>query len=114
LAAIAGIAGAAAITVLGGVLTVTAGLVVAAATTGWAVGTGLRAGRGARRAGAGPVRTALALAMVAIALGQIGLWAYARAEGGVLAPLDFLWQVYGGLVPVEFVTAAIAAWIAAR
>jgi hypothetical protein len=109
-----GIAGAAAITILGGVLTVTAGLLVVAATTGWAVGMGLRVGRGARRAGGGVVRTAVTVALVAIALGQIGLWAYARSEGGVLAPLDFLWQVYGGLVPVEFVAAAIGAWIAAR
>jgi len=104
LGAIAGIAGAAAIATLGGVLTVTAGLIVVAAATGGTVGMSL----------SGRVRTALTLALVAIALGQIGLWAYARSQGGVLAPLDFLWQVYGGLVPLEFVSAAIAAWIAAR
>ncbi len=100
----AGIAGAAALAILGGVLTVTAGLLVVAAATGWAVGKGY-AGRG---------RAAIAVALVAVALGQIGLWAFARSEGGVLEPIDFLWQVYGGLVPLEFVAAAITAWIAAR
>ena len=44
----------------------------------------------------------------------IGLWAYAQSEGGVLGPLDLLWQVYGGLVPFEFAVAAVLAWIGAR
>lgn len=101
---IAGLVGAAAIVVLGGALTVTAGLIVVAAAIGWAVGTLLR----------GRTRIALTLALIAVALGQAGLWSYALSEGGVLGPLDFLWQVYGGLVPVEFLAAAIAAWIAAR
>ena len=104
LGAIAGLAGAAAIAILGGVLTVSAGLVVVAGATGWAVGIFLP-----RR-----VRASVALALVSIALGQIGLWALARSEGGVLGPFDLLWQVYGGLVPAEFVAAAITTWIAAR
>lgn len=112
--AVAGIAGAAAIAILGGVLTVTAGLLVVAAATGWAVAMGLRIEGGAPHTGSGRVRTALTLTLVAIALGQVGLWVYGRSEGGVLAPLDFLWQVYGGLVPLEFGAAAITAWIAAR
>lgn len=102
--AIAALAGAATITVLGGVLTVTAGLVVIAAATGWAVGAVLP----------GRFRAAVALAVAAVALGQLGLWAYAQSEGGVLGPLDLLWQVYGGLVPLEFVAAAVLAWIGAR
>jgi len=104
LGAVAGIAGAAAIVILGGVLTVTAGLLVIAAVTGWAIGMAL----------GGRARTAVTLALVAVALGQLGLWAYALTQGGVLGPLDLLWQVYGGLVPLEFVAAAITAWIAAR
>lgn len=102
--AIAGLAGAAAIIVLGGLLTVTAGLVVVAAATGWIVGAALP----------GRIRTAVALALAAVALGQLGLWAYALSEGGVLGPLDLLWQVYGGLVPLEFLAAAILAWIGSR
>ena len=103
-AVIAALAGAAAMTVLGGVLTVTAGLVVVAAATGWLVGTLLP----------GRVRAAVLAALAAIALGQLGLWLYAQSEGGVLGPLDLLWQVYGGLVPLEFLGAVVLAWIAAR
>ncbi len=102
--AVAALAGAAAIAILGGVATMTAGLVVVAAATGWAVGA-LQSGRR---------RPAVALALAAVALGQVGLWAFALAQGGVLGPLDLLWQVYGGLVPVEFAAAAVLAWIAAR
>lgn len=104
LGVIAGLAGAAAITVLGGVVTMTAGLIVVAAATGWAVGAAMP-----RR-----TRAAVGLALVAVALGQLGLWSYARSEGGVLGPIDLLWQVYGGLVPLEFLAAAIFAWNGAR
>jgi hypothetical protein len=101
---IVALAGAATITVFGGVLTLTAGLVVVAAATGWAIGAVLP----------GRIRAAVALGLAAVALGQLGLWVYALSEGGVLGPLDLLWQVYGGLVPLEFLGAAILAWIGAR
>lgn len=113
-AAVAGLIGAAAITVLGGILTVTAGLLVVAAATGWVVATGLRLGAGDRLSRGGRGRLAPTMALAAIALGQAGLWLYARSEGGVLAPLDFLWEVYGVLVVLELLVAALTAWIAAR
>ena len=47
-------------------------------------------------------------------LGQVGLWLFARAEGGVLAPIDYLGQTFGPLVPVEVVLAAVVAWWRAR
>jgi hypothetical protein len=112
--AVAGIVGAAAITLLGGVLSVTAGLLVAAAATGWSVGTAVRAGGGSHLTRPGRIQIATTLALAAIGLAQAGLWIHARSEGGVLAPLDYLWEVYGGLVPAEFVAAAIATWIASR
>jgi hypothetical protein len=56
----------------------------------------------------------VALAVAAVVLGQAGLWLYARAEGGVLAPLDYLWEVYGVLVPLEVLAAGLVAWISAR
>jgi hypothetical protein len=104
LGVVAGLAGAVAITWLGGVLTVTAGLVVVAAATGWGVGASIGRRRG----------LALALTVIAIGLGQAGLWAAARSEGGVLGPLDLLSEVYGWLVPLEFAAGAISSWIAAR
>jgi len=113
-AAVAGLAGAAAITILGGVLAVTAGLLVVAAAIGWAVPIGLRIGAGDQLTQGSRRRLALTLALVAIALGQAGLWVYARSEGGVLAPLDYLSEVFGALVPLEFVAAVVVTWTTAR
>jgi hypothetical protein len=58
--------------------------------------------------------TAIVLAIISVALGQLGLWQYGRSEGGVLAPLDYLAEVYGPLVPFQLVTAAAAAWVGGR
>ena len=113
-ASIAGLAGAAAITILGGALAISAGLVVVAAATGWAVAIGLRVGAGGHLSQSGRARMALTLTLTAVALGQTGLWVYGRWEGGVLAPLDYLWEVFGLLVPLQFVAAAVAAWLSSR
>lgn len=111
---VAAVAGAAAITVLGGVLAVSSGLIVAAGATGWAVGIALRAGAGARLASGRRARLAVGLALLAVLLGQVGLWAYARTEGGVLGPLDYLAETFGLLVPLELLAAWIVAWATAR
>lgn len=110
----AGTAGAVAITILGGVLAVSAGLLVVAGATGWAVALALRVGAGATLSTARRVRLALALALVAVVLGQLGLWLYARTEGGVLGPLDYLGETFGLLVPLQLGAAALASWLAAR
>jgi hypothetical protein len=60
------------------------------------------------------VAIAVVLAILSIALGQAGLWQYAQNEGGVLAPLDYLAEVYGPLVPLQLLAAAGAAWLGAR
>ena len=106
--------GALAITVLGGVLAISAGLIVAAAATGWAVGLGLRSGARGSLSQSGRSRVALALAIGSMVVGQLGLWVYARTEGGVLGPLDYLGETFGLLVPIELLAASIAAWISAR
>ena len=113
-ATVVGIVGAIIIIVLGGVFAVSAGLIVAAAAIGWAVAMAVRVGARERLTRSARVRLAVGLALAAIALGQLGLWLYARAEGGVLPPLDYLGQVFGFLVPVEFTAAAILAWARAR
>lgn len=111
---VAGLAGAIATVVLGGVLSLSAGLVVVAGATGWAVGTATRVGA---RDAVDPGRRrwlALAVALVAVLLGQLGLWLYARTEGGVLALPDYLAQTFGLLVPVQAAVAAGLAWWSAR
>lgn len=101
-------------TVLGGVMAVSTGLLVVAGVTGWAVSVGLRAGAGKRVAADHRVRLALGLTLLSVTLGQLGLWLYALTEGGVLGPLDYLAQTFGLLVPLELVAAWIVAWAIAR
>ena len=107
-------AGALVIILLGGLLAISAGLIVAAAATGWAVGMGLRTGARDTLSRTGRIRLAVALAFASIVVGQLGLWLYARSEGGVLGPLDYLGETFGLLVPIELLAASIAAWISAR
>ena len=108
------VAGAVAIVVFGGVLAVTETLLVIAGFTGGGVGIALRWGAAERLPRRRRVAIAFGLALGAVALGQLGLWQYGRSEGGVLGPLDYLGQVYGPLVLVEFATAGVVAWLAAR
>jgi hypothetical protein len=95
-------------------LAVSAGLLVVAGATGWAVALGLRVGGGASLPASRRARLALALALLAVVLGQVGLWLYARTEGGVLGPLDYLGETFGPLVPLELAAAGLASWVAAR
>jgi hypothetical protein len=108
------VVGAVAIVVLGGVWTLTEFLLFVAGFTGLGVGLALRWGAAEHLAGRRRVVIALVLALGAVALGQLGLWQYGRIEGGVLGPIDYLGQVYGPLVLVEFAAAGVLAWLAAR
>ena len=114
IATVVAILGAVAIVVLGGILTITSGLLIVAGAIGWGVAMALRFGAGDRLSRRRRWETAVTLSAGAVALGQLGLWQYARTEGGVLSPLDYLGEVYGPLVPLQFVTAAIVAWLSAR
>ena len=113
-AVVTGILGAVAIVVVGGVILVPEGLVVVAGIVGSAIALALRVGAGRSIAGRRRIVVAVVLALAAVALGQLGLWLYGRAEGGVLAPIDYLWEVFGLLVPLQFAAAALGAWLVAR
>jgi hypothetical protein len=112
--AVAAVVGAGAIVVLGGVLAISAGLVVVAGALGWAVAAGLAYGAGEHLSARRRVGAAVGASIVAVAVAQVGLWQYALTEGGVLGPIDYLLEVYGPLVPLEFGAAALLAWLAAR
>jgi hypothetical protein len=115
-AAIVVVLGALAITVLGGIVTLTGGLLALAAIIGWATAWALRTGGGATIAASRRtwLAIALALALGSIVLGQIGLWLYGLTEGGVLPLVDYLGEVFGPLVPAQAFIAAVVAWVAAR
>jgi hypothetical protein len=98
-AVLAALVGAAVITILGGPLSVTVGLVGVAAVIGWAIGSIVRPSLG----------LAVGLAIASIALGLIGVWLVSRFEGGVLSLPDYLGQVQGPLVAIEIAVAAIVA-----
>jgi len=105
---------AAAIALFGGVVLVTAGLIALAALGGWAIGIAVRAGSAGtvaadRRAVMGAV-----LAALAVLGGQLGLWLFARYEGGVLGPVDYLAETFGLLVPIELAFAVLSGWLASR
>ena len=114
IATVVAIVGAGAIVLVGGILTLTSGLLVVAGVTGLGVAVALRIGAGDRLTSRRRATIAVALTVAAVALGQLGLWQYARTEGGVLSPLEYLAEVYGPLVLLEFGVAAFIAWAAAR
>jgi hypothetical protein len=95
----AALIGAAIITVLGGPLSVTFGLIGVAAVVGWAIGSSVRPSLG----------LAVGLAIGSIVLGLVGIWLVARLEGGVLSLPDYLAQVQGSLVGIEIAVAALVA-----
>jgi hypothetical protein len=103
-AAVIAIGGAAAIVALGGPLAVSLGLVVVAFVIGRLVGLALRT----RPA------PAVTLTLLGILLGQVGIWLFARSEGGVLGPLDYLGQAFGWLVVAQLVVGAVVAWLTSR
>jgi len=110
----AALAGAALIVVFGGALAVSAGLLVVASAVGYAVGLATVVGAADTLAARGRPWIAAALAGLGVLLGQVGLWLFARVEGGVLSPIDYLGQTFGVLVPVEVLLAAVVAWWRAR
>ena len=112
--AVAAILGAALIVVLGGAMAISAGLLVAAAAGGYAVGLATAAGAGATMSRTRRTAIAAALAVLGVAGGQVGLWLFARTEGGVLPLIDYLGQTFGPLVPLELLLAGGVAWWRAR
>jgi hypothetical protein len=114
----AGALAAVVIVLLGGLLGVSAGLLVVALVTGWGVARVMAGGPAGGPPGEAADRSrpwlAVAIAVGAVAAGQLGLWLFARLEGGVLSPIDYLAQTFGPLVPVQLIIGGVAAWWTAR
>ncbi len=109
-----GIGGAIAIVLLGGVLALATSLVLVAPFIGWTIAWAVKTGADGTVARSRLALLALVLAAGAVALGQLGLWLYARTEGGVLPLTDYLGEVYGVLVPLQFLFAVPIAWATTR
>ena len=95
--------GVVAFVILGGILAVTAGLIVLAGLIGWLIGLLVRP----------PARAALVAVVTAVA-GLIGIWLFGRWEGGVLNPIDYFADVQGIIVPLELLAAGGMAAAASR
>jgi uncharacterized membrane protein YidH (DUF202 family) len=113
-AAIVAVAGAAFVVALGGPLAVSLGLVVVAFLIGRFVALAMRAGTGTTITPGRRAATAVTVAILGILLGQVGIWLYARSEGGVLGLVDYLGQTFGWLVPAQLLVGAAVAWWTAR
>jgi hypothetical protein len=114
LASAVGTIGSAASIVLFALASVSAGLLVVAALTGLFVAEALRAGGGTTLPARLRQGLALATAIESVVVTQLGIWLYARAEGGALGLLDYLGQTFGLLVPVQLAIAGLVAWWRAR
>jgi hypothetical protein len=101
---------AAVIVVFGGILGLTAGLIVLALFLGRFTAFGVAAGAGPTLAGGARLWLAIAIALGALAVAQLGLWGIAWLQGGRLDPLSFLAETYGALVPLQALLAAGGAW----
>jgi hypothetical protein len=98
-------AGGAAITAfLGGPLSITGGLLAVAVIVGLVLGAMLRPA----------TVVAVGLAIGSVIVGLLGVWLFARAEGGVLDPLAYFSEVQGALAPLQVVFAALAAVVSSR
>jgi hypothetical protein len=96
--------GAAVLAFLGGPLSMTGGLLAVALIVGLVLGAVLRPS----------TVLAVGLAVGSVAVGLLGVWLFARAEGGVLDPLSYFGDVQGPLAPLQLVVAALAAVASSR
>lgn len=92
-------------------LLATGGLLVVAATLGFVVGAFVRYGAGSRVRTAARRGLGVALAVTTVAVALAVNWGL---SGAYLGPFDFLDQVYGLLVPLQFAAAAAGALAGTR
>lgn len=111
---LAALAGAALMTVLGGLFALSAGLLVVAFFIGRFTALAVGAAAGAGSPPRVRIVIAIALGSGGVVLAQVGLWLFALGQGGRLDLLAFLAETYGVLVPAEVALAAVGAWWPSR
>ena len=93
----------------------TAGLLVVAIFTGRFIGLFIRAGAGSTMSSAARVATAVVIFLFAMVVAMAATWLWSRVEGGDLALVDYLDQVYGTpLIALEFMLGTQLTWWSAR
>lgn len=115
-AIVVGVITALALVLVGGVLAERRGLLAIAGIGGAVMGL-LGANAAVSRDGLAPppmsrreaTRMAVGLALLAVAAGALGTWAYGRLEGGAMDPLSYLLATLGLYVPAQAVVAGLAA-----
>ena len=116
-AACVAVAGAAALTVILGVILATTGTFVVSLLAGVSIGlivSGAAVGPGAALHRDVAIRIAVGLALGMVILAGVATWILARAEGGVMDPISYLWTTFGFGIPAQAVVAVLAAaWGAA-
>jgi hypothetical protein len=102
------------IVLFGGVFAFQAGLIVVALFLGRLTAIAVTAGAGTSISPNARRLLSVGLSLAGVAVAQAGLWLWAGIEGGVLGPIDYLGQVYGALVPLQFLLAGGAAWLSSK
>lgn len=97
-----------------GPLAFSAGLVIVGIFAGRVIGLSAKAGGGRAITSDQAVSVALVVTLAWFLAGQLATWIYARNEGGVLGPLDYLLQTFGPVVPLVAIASVLAAWWSAR
>jgi hypothetical protein len=100
--------------IFAGPLSFAPGLVVIAIFAGRLIGLTVKSAAGPTLSSDARTVTAMLLTLGWFAAAQVGIWLYARSEGGALGLFDYLGQVFGGLVPLQAIAAVLIAWWSAR
>jgi len=104
--------GALALTIILGLLLGTTGTFVVSLLAGGAIGllvSGATAGATPALSRGRATRVAIGLAIGMVVLAGIATWLLARAEGGVMDPISYLWTTFGLGIPAQAVVAVLAA-----
>ena len=111
------VAGAIAIAVILGLILATTGTFVVCLLAGAAIGllvAGAAAGPAPAISRTVAMRVAVGLGLGMVLLGGAATWVLARAEGGVMDPVSYLWTTFGfGILAQAIVAVLAAAWGAA-